>query len=127
MLREARRLLYRLGPETYRDAASLALAWSGDPAGDPYWRDAIGLPSAWQAPRFPLGGRDILGLGTARGSAVGDMLRSLEAWWIDQDFQPDESRASVAPPADGRRAAIGARRSARDGLRKENPDPAGTR
>jgi poly(A) polymerase len=28
--------------------------------------------------------------GGVRGPAVGRILRSIEAWWIEQDFQPDE-------------------------------------
>ena len=65
------------------------MAWrSADPAP---WLDLYALPSRWQAPVFPLGGRDVVGAGVARGPAVGDLLRTVEAWWIAEDFAPDEA------------------------------------
>ena len=90
-MRQLRHLLYRQGAEGYGDAVSLAFAWTGHAADDPAWRDAFRLPAVWQVPRFPLGGRDIVGAGTARGPAVGALLESLEAWWVERDFAPDEA------------------------------------
>jgi len=90
-MRQLRRLLYRQGVEGYRDAVSLAFAWTGHATDDPAWQDAFGLPTVWQVPRFPLGGRDIVGAGTARGPAVGALLEALEAWWVERDFAPDEA------------------------------------
>jgi poly(A) polymerase len=37
-----------------------------------------------------LSGRDVVGHGTPAGPTVGARLRSVEAWWIAQDFVPDE-------------------------------------
>ncbi|MCR4283431.1 MAG: CCA tRNA nucleotidyltransferase [Bauldia sp.] len=86
--RDARRALYAHGAETYRDGVAHAFAWNG--RGEPAWRDLFGLPDRWTAPKFPLGGRDITGGGMA-GPAVGETLRAIEAWWIDQDFAPNEA------------------------------------
>ncbi len=88
--RATRRLLYRLGPERFRDGVVHALAWSGgaDPAAS---LDLYRLPDRWTVPSFPLGGRDVISHGTPRGPLVGDLLRAVEAWWIDQDFAPDET------------------------------------
>jgi hypothetical protein len=88
--RDARRALYALGAETYRDAVALAFAWSDAPADDAGWSDLIGLPDRWTAPAFPLGGRDVVGGTAARGPAVGALLRDIEQWWIENDFGPDE-------------------------------------
>lgn len=87
--RSARHLLYRLGPETFRDAVALANAWDGAAPTDPAWQDLYRFPDRWQAPTFPLGGRDVIGEGTPHGPAVGALLRAVEAWWIERDFVPD--------------------------------------
>jgi poly(A) polymerase len=88
---DARRLLYRLGVEAWRDAVALAFAWSTSPPDDPAWRDLRRLPEHWQPPRFPLSGGDALGVGAVRGPAIGRLLKALEAWWIERDFAPDET------------------------------------
>jgi hypothetical protein len=87
----ARRALYRLGAETFRDGVALAFAWSADAADDPYWRDLFTLAERWPAPSFPLGGRDVVGGTGVRGREVGTLLKAIEAWWIDNDFAPDEA------------------------------------
>jgi tRNA nucleotidyltransferase/poly(A) polymerase len=85
----ARRLLYECGIDGYRDAVVYGAAWDG--VGDEdAWRDRFALPERWSAPKFPIGGRDLTADGI-RGPAVGEILRSLEAWWVDQDFTPDKS------------------------------------
>jgi tRNA nucleotidyltransferase/poly(A) polymerase len=83
-----RRLLYRLGEEEFRDGALQGFAWSHESPGD-VWKDAYHFPERWQAPKFPLGGRDIGD--SVRGPAVGALLRELESWWTAQDFTPDEA------------------------------------
>ena len=89
-LPEARRCLYHLGAQTWRDAVVLAFAWNGDASTEFAWRDLYHLPDRWQPPRFPLSGTDALGAGAIRGPAVGTVLKAVEAWWIDRDFAPDE-------------------------------------
>jgi tRNA nucleotidyltransferase/poly(A) polymerase len=86
--RAARRLLYVHGVEAYRDGIAYAFAWSG--AEETRWRDLLALPGRWAVPKFPLGGRDVI-QGGVRGPAVGELLRAVEAWWIEQDFVPDET------------------------------------
>jgi poly(A) polymerase len=88
--RSARRRLYELGDETYRDAVALAFAWGEATPDDRSWHDLFTLPDRWRAPSFPLGGRDVLSATPLRGPSVGAALRSVEAWWIDKDFAPDE-------------------------------------
>jgi poly(A) polymerase len=88
--RTARRALYAIGEEAFRDAVSLAFAWSGAPVADAAWGGLAALPNRWTAPVFPLGGRDVIGGTAARGPAVGSLLRDIEQWWIDNDFGPDE-------------------------------------
>jgi poly(A) polymerase len=89
-VRRARLALYRAGSTAYRDGVLLAAAWStaGVPAAR--WGELFTLPARWTAPQFPLSGRDIVGQGAQPSPAVGALLRELETWWIDHDFQPDE-------------------------------------
>jgi len=39
-------------------------------------------------PEYQLLGQDVLDLGITPGPQVGDYLRQVEQWWIDQDFKP---------------------------------------
>jgi poly(A) polymerase len=98
--------LYAHGEAAY--SARVLLAWvkAGDgPASSP-WRRRLALPERWQAPRFPLGGTDVLALGVPEGPRVGSILRALEGWWIGEGFAADEHRlrqklaeiASSTPP-----------------------------
>jgi len=67
-----------------------AFAWS-DVNDPPLWRSLYTLPDRWTAPRFPLSGRDVMASGRERGPEIGVLLRAVEAWWIGEDFAPDET------------------------------------
>ena len=88
--RAARALLYRLGQPAWRDGLALAFAESVAAPQDAAWTALHGLPERWTVPRFPLSGRDIVGRTMPSGPAVGAILRTVEGWWIAQDFAPDE-------------------------------------
>lgn len=91
-----RRLLYRLGPGRFRDAA--LYAWANAPSGTAIvaprqaedWLDLIADAEA-ALPAFPLRGRDALALGLAPGPRVGKLIDDVEAWWIDGDFRADRA------------------------------------
>ena len=42
----------------------------------------------WKEPKFPLGGDALMDIGLKPGPIFGDLLRHVEQWWIDSDFQP---------------------------------------
>ncbi len=86
---EARVSLYRQEPEAYRERVLIAWARSGDPSQSEAWRRRLALPERWRAPTFPLGGADVLAQGVPVGPRVGEILRTLEAWWIAGDFSAD--------------------------------------
>lgn len=88
-IRSARRILYAHGAEAFRDGVIHAYAARGSDD-DAAWRPLYALPERWTAPKFPLGGRDVMGDGV-RGPAVGALLRAVEGWWIGEDFAPDET------------------------------------
>lgn len=77
-----RALLYRLGPETYRDRVVADWLDAGAPADDPARSVAYRLPDRWTAPKFPISGADLLAAGLNPGPAVGETLRRLESDWI---------------------------------------------
>ena len=87
--RAARRFLYEIGKDAFRGAVALAFAWS-DGSDESAYAELYRLPERWRPPRFPLGGRDALGAGAAHGPAVGALLKSIEAWWIAEDFAPSD-------------------------------------
>ena len=88
--RAGRRLLYDVGESVYRGAVALADAW-GRAGGDSGAHALYRLPDRWPRQKFPLSGRDVLGAGGGHGPAVGAFLKAVEAWWIAEDFGPDEA------------------------------------
>ncbi|MGE0285159.1 MAG: CCA tRNA nucleotidyltransferase [Bradyrhizobium sp.] len=81
----AKRFLYRLGAEAYRDR--LLLAWAragGADTGD--WRQMAGLPQRWTAPKFPLKAADFIARGIAEGPALGHVLGIAEDAWLAAGF-----------------------------------------
>ena len=80
----ARRQLYRLGVEAYRDR--VLLAWAAAP-GDRRFESLLRLADDWRRPDFPLLGTDVLALGVERGPRIGRLLGAVEDWWVDGDFQ----------------------------------------
>lgn len=77
--RQLRKALYWHGAQAVADRAML----SGQNV-----RDLVHAIIAWRRPEFPVGGDDALAIGL-KGPEIGEALRSLEEWWIDQDFQPE--------------------------------------
>ena len=91
--RTARGWLYRMGAETFRDLVLLAWADTVATTGASprreaeAWRALLDLAGTWRAPRFPIGGEDVIALGVGSGPEVGRLLAEAEAWWIEGDFQ----------------------------------------
>ena len=96
----ARRRLYRLGEDHYRDRLLLAWARAGgdrDSADHDaaYWREFAGLPQRWSAPKFPLKAADFIARGIAEGPALGHVLTLAEDAWLAADFPLDPSALSA--------------------------------
>jgi len=93
----AKRLLYRVGADAYRDR--LMLAWARDGGGDSgQWRQMAELPQRWSAPRFPLKAADFISRGIAEGPALGHVLGIAENAWLAAGFPLEAS--AVADIAD---------------------------
>jgi len=87
----ARRLLYRLGEDIYRNRLMLAWARAGGDTDAAPWRDLATLPQRWSAPKFPLKAADFLARGIAEGPALGHVLTLGEDAWLAADFPLDEA------------------------------------
>jgi len=88
--REIRREVYRAGQAVFRDRATLAWAASPRTATTMQWRGLIALAEGWTPPSLPLSGQDIIAAGVPKGPLVGEVMREVEAWWIDNDFIEDK-------------------------------------
>jgi hypothetical protein len=55
----------------------------------PGWAELRARIAATPRPVFPLEGRDVLALGLSPGPRVGELLREVRAWWMDQGCTPD--------------------------------------
>jgi poly(A) polymerase len=95
---QAKRRLYRLGAERYRDRLMLAWARDGHDADTEAWRQLATLPQHWQPPAFPLEAADFVSRGFAPGPALGHVLTLAEDAWLAAGFPLDE--AAVAAIAD---------------------------
>ena len=87
----ARRRLYRLGEERYRDRLMLAWARAGADTDTASWGALAGLPERWHAPKFPLKAADFIARGIAEGPGLGQVLALAEDAWLAADFPLDES------------------------------------
>ena len=88
--REARRAVYRLGVDTFCDRLMLAWAGSDRDAAAMQWRALLPMAQSWPRPTFPLTGDEVMAAGVPEGPMVGEVMREIEAWWIDQDFIDDK-------------------------------------
>jgi poly(A) polymerase len=87
-LREMRRALYQIGAEAFRDRVMLAWADAGL-AKTPQWRALIAHAQVWRRPKLALSGDDVMAAGVPAGPKIGEVMREVEAWWIDADFPDD--------------------------------------
>ena len=85
----AKRRLYRLGAERYRDRLLLAFARAGTVADPAPWLELATLPQRWSAPKFPLKAADFIARGVAEGPSLGHVLTLAEDAWLAADFPLD--------------------------------------
>lgn len=89
---DVRRLLYRIGVPRFRDRVLLSWAACARGAAAIQWRMLLSIADGWERPRFPLTGREAMAAGAKEGPEVGRVLAAVEAWWLDEDFLPDEAQ-----------------------------------
>jgi poly(A) polymerase len=91
--RQARRALYEIGQGAFFDRVKLAWAAADKPRTATQWKALLGFAEDWTRPTFPLTGEDVMALKVPAGPLVGQALREVEEWWIDQDFPDDRAAA----------------------------------
>jgi poly(A) polymerase len=94
----ARRRLYRLGEERYRDRLLLAWARAGSGSDPAPWIELARLPQRFTPPKFPLRASDFIARGVAEGPSLGHVLTLAEDAWLAADFPLE--RAALAALAD---------------------------
>jgi hypothetical protein len=99
----ARRRLYRLGADRYRDRLMLAWARAGADTDPAPWRELATLPQRWSAPKFPLKAADFVARGIAEGPALGNVLALAEDAWLAADFPLEESALKAVADQAGAR------------------------
>jgi poly(A) polymerase len=87
----AKRRLYRLGEDRYRDRLLLAWARAGRDTDPASWRELALLPQRWRAPKFPLKAADFIQRAIAEGPALGQVLALAEDAWLAADFPLDQA------------------------------------
>ena len=85
---EQRAMLYHLGGQAWTDSVELGWASGRASKRDKKWRALLDLPKHWPIPKLPINGQDLLEAGIASGPYMGEVLRSLEDWWVASDFVP---------------------------------------
>jgi poly(A) polymerase len=99
----AKRRLYRLGEERYRDRLMLAWARAGRDADPGPWRELVRLPERWSAPVFPLKAADFIVRGFVAGPAIGHVLTLAEDAWLAAEFPlDDQTLTAIADQAAAR-------------------------
>jgi poly(A) polymerase len=89
-IREVRRALYRLTPETFKDKVMLGWAADRKLSNAPQWRALLALADSWQRPEMPLNGHEVMAAGVPNGPDIGRIMAEVEEWWIDSDFTDDK-------------------------------------
>lgn len=84
----ARRLIYETGTGAFRDR--VLLGWA-DGGADAAFGALLALADRFTPPSFPLSGADAASAGLAPGPAMGAALKTVEAWWVAEDFSPDRA------------------------------------
>lgn len=89
--RQLRRALHLLGAGVVLDR--IRLAWARAPGAAAHdWRALVAEANAWTPRTLPVSGADVVAAGAPPGPRVGQALREVEAWWMDEDF-PDDPAA----------------------------------
>lgn len=95
----AKCFIYRHGAIAFRDGT--LVSWARDvnaaPVSPPH-AALVSLASTWRPPCLPVSGKDVLALGVPPGPEIGQILDTLDDWWMLTGFTEDETviRARLA-------------------------------
>jgi poly(A) polymerase len=85
------RLLHGHGSATVMRAQLLAWSRRDEPPPAAERRERMRHIEDWRMVAFPLSGKDLVAEGIAPGPEMGDLLRDIEEWWLDEGRRPDRA------------------------------------
>jgi poly(A) polymerase len=85
-----RAVIYRVGPDAYRERVMLAFSRAEEKVDDAGWAELMALPDEWTAPKFPISAQDFIESGVDKGPLLGAALAIAETSWIDSGFPEEE-------------------------------------
>ena len=85
-----RRSLYASGKRLVIDWLILTLAINERE--DKEYYELINLAENWVKPALPITGFDVISLGKNPGPEIGNLLETIEDWWINNNFAPDRQK-----------------------------------
>ncbi len=83
---DIRRIIYQFNNDTVRNLLLLKAAKYGE---DDNFESLYRYATSYRIEKFGLQGIDVLKHGIESGPKVGEALRYVENWWINQDFKPN--------------------------------------
>ena len=88
--------IYRSGKTVIFDRARLRAAGETDPIQSVRWMSLADLALGWQAPIFPVTGKDLAKAGVPKGPGMGKALKALEALWVRSGFSTEKPQLLAA-------------------------------
>ena len=89
-MQEMRAHLYRLGQSNFIN--QILLRWCNDrnDKNNINWRTLLEISRSWIKPEFNIQASDIMNMGIPEGPRIGEIMKELEEWWINNDFIDDK-------------------------------------
>lgn len=88
--------IYKSGKAIIFDRARLRAAGETDPIQSSRWMTLADLALGWQAPIFPVTGKDLAKAGVPKGPGMGKALKALEALWVRSGFSTEKPQLLAA-------------------------------
>jgi len=88
--------IYKSGKTVIFDRARLRAAGETDPIQSVRWMSLADLALGWQAPTFPVTGKDLVKAGVPKGPGMGKALKALEALWVKSGFSTEKPQLLAA-------------------------------
>lgn len=88
--------IYKSGKQVVLDRARLRAAGETDAIQSSRWMVLADLALGWQAPTFPITGKDLAEAGVPAGPGMGRALKALEALWVRSGFSTEKPQLLAA-------------------------------
>lgn len=89
---DIKKRIYDFGKIAVLDRLKLYLAYNREKETYLLYRDLYSFTLNWEAPSFPISGKDLIALGYTPGPALGKKLKLLEEYWYENAFEVSEEK-----------------------------------